>query len=507
MVQTSYKKYCIFLFRIARILAILMSFLVIGYLGDHYYAFRGRITTHYSFTNKGDQIISSFTPGSRIDKAEKRLSDGAVYRRMHHEPVYFDVKMPRLYEKVHVSFTYDNPDQKIIELGLSKGTSDFDFDFQPLENKLIDASLDWPSLHDINEDLSLLQKKRNYTSIQDFLLNPPMDAKIALYNYSFKPDIIIPGYQPSIEHILINEPLRGAHIFYIYAKDEPIDITFSWQELNRSFDADAVTVQLWQKNNLISEDALTGDGDTTASGHLSAYKSYRLFKEGIKEGVYKIVFKATDDVVLRTIDSAQEKFVIENNIFPTAGDDITSQIPDISTHPVTLYTSGAHMQFSTPHETALQVLNVNNETVTLEKVDTPSFWDSSTTSLANSAINTIHLSEGDVKVFTNGFFAFSEESFFDPNGNITSLTSDTDVDNIDYILFSHYTSPQRGAQWTTAEAVFDIRADHIAGGDNTLHFILSAPGLNETIQPIYIHDVTVTLEKAPFSLRDILNKF
>src|SRR3990167_7536652 len=101
-------------FRVLRAVCILVPVLVFG----------GLLVTHYSFAKDlrdQEQIISDLQPAGRVSSPEADLDSGVQYRRWRLEPIYFDVFMPRLYEKATVSLTYSNPSQKFISLGLRKG--------------------------------------------------------------------------------------------------------------------------------------------------------------------------------------------------------------------------------------------------------------------------------------------------------------------------------------------------------------------------------------------------
>ncbi|OGY83759.1 MAG: hypothetical protein A3F54_05255 [Candidatus Kerfeldbacteria bacterium RIFCSPHIGHO2_12_FULL_48_17] len=508
-------------FRVLRAVCILVPVLVFGWLLNQYFAFGGRLVTHYSFAKDlrdQEQIISDLQPAGRVSSPEADLDSGVQYRRWRLEPIYFDVFMPRLYEKATVSLTYSNPSQKFISLGLRKGNPEIanTFDFQPLENKIIDHSK-WSLLYDQANDISFLQEDNDFKSVQDFFNNVPRDKKVGVFNVNFHPPIILPDYAPQPGRLVINSTLRGRHVFYTYIKDEDLDLHFTWQDINRGFGADPVNVEIMHNDQLVKNVSLADDGQVTPSGLTSQPTDFRLQEADLPEGVYTIIFNITDDVFIRSIDTAQHLFVAENTLFLAAGEDYKQQIPDLDLAQTQVFSDALRLRAQTTHDTGLQVIDINGQSLILQTLGAPQAWNSpffditesaaAAAGLARPDITTITVPKNDVQLFANGFYAFTPDSYFNPRRNIVELTPDTPAVDLDYLLFSHYTPPGKRGKWLTTTASFDIRADHLQEGGRTLNFILSAPGLDLVDDDILIRDVTVTLEKKPFSFSKLKDFF
>lgn len=157
------------------------SFFIIIFLFllNKYLVPAGKLRISYDFSNK-PQMISELSPLGRVTPREKNLETGEVFQRMKGEPVYFTVKVPRSFDQAEVTIFYQNPSQKILELGLQKSTEWY-FELKPIENKFIDESL-WPRLEEKN--IILLQKEKKFNTIDEFLQNFSNEQGVVTYRYS-----------------------------------------------------------------------------------------------------------------------------------------------------------------------------------------------------------------------------------------------------------------------------------------------------------------------------------
>lgn len=123
-------------------------------------------------------LISDLHPANRI--IETRDSNQTFYV----DPVYFDAKVPRAFEKVMVDISWQNQAQPILELGARKARGEFGFVLKPLQNKVID-DLDWSCERE--DELLFCQKVKKYASLNKFFAQPA--GKLVVYH--FKPDVDI----------------------------------------------------------------------------------------------------------------------------------------------------------------------------------------------------------------------------------------------------------------------------------------------------------------------------
>ncbi|MFH2062044.1 MAG: LytR C-terminal domain-containing protein, partial [Candidatus Beckwithbacteria bacterium] len=117
------------------------------------------------------------------------------------------------------------------------------------------------------------------------------------------------------------------------------------------------------------------------------------------------------------------------------------------------------------------------------------------TSPANNSttLHKLEIPKNDLIINADGYFAFSQESFFDPEPIKTvDLSKVTDIDKIDYIV-GNYNAAKKEGEWYTAQAYFDSK-DIIIDGDN-LYFSLESPGLSSYGGEITIDSLEVTVKK------------
>ena len=147
---------------------VLVAVFLLGtlFLLNNYFVPRGHLELSYDFS-RDPTLISEITPRGRASDRMLNLKTKETVQRISGEPTYFTVTAPRSFDTAKVSFTYRNPEQNILELGLQKSEA-WNFELKPLENKLID-NFEWDRLE--KDNLILLQKQKQFNSIDNFLQN------------------------------------------------------------------------------------------------------------------------------------------------------------------------------------------------------------------------------------------------------------------------------------------------------------------------------------------------
>lgn len=87
---------------------------------------------------KQSPYFSDFYPSVRIKEVEQEKTTGSekiYFRRMIIDPVYFDLLMPRQFEKAKIKIKYQNPDQPLFQIGLKRIDRAWSFDFKELSSK------------------------------------------------------------------------------------------------------------------------------------------------------------------------------------------------------------------------------------------------------------------------------------------------------------------------------------------------------------------------------------
>lgn len=131
--------------------------------------------------NVGGKIsfCGELVPTARIVAAK----DGAVIKE---EPVYFDVRLSRKYDKVEAAIEYSDLRPDIFEFGVARDETRKNFDFAPLQNKILD-NLGWDKLE--AGGLVLYQRQPVYKNISNFLMNPGNFQETMVYRADLAPKI------------------------------------------------------------------------------------------------------------------------------------------------------------------------------------------------------------------------------------------------------------------------------------------------------------------------------
>ena len=132
---------------------------------------------------KGDanSPITDLHPKKRVvDLPEDKES-----QRFYLEPVYFDARAPRVFDRVKVNIIWQNQNQPILELGARQSRDAFAFVLKPLQNKIID-NLNWQCSR--YDEIVFCQKQSKYQNLSQFFNTPP-NEEVVTYNYSLPENI------------------------------------------------------------------------------------------------------------------------------------------------------------------------------------------------------------------------------------------------------------------------------------------------------------------------------
>lgn len=509
--------------KIARFILILIPIILFGWLFDRYFVPSGKLEVVYDF-KKDSPFISSFHPEARVEDIEKNISRNFYYQRIKEEPVYFEVKTPRYFQKATVTLEYQNPEQPIFELGIQKSKDEWDFLLRPLENKFIDNS-DWFRLEDKEKGIIFLQRskiveegntsqqageeeleevrEKEYQSIDDFLSNLPDDRGIATYRIDLAPYYKLKDYQKSSQGLIIEKSLRGSLTLFTYIKEEPLNFTFYYQDINRKIGPDRFNISVYYGGRKIYQDSQPDDGNIYPNGQGSELKNFKVEFPDLPEGSYQLELDLSDDLVIRKIETKQHLLVFKQKIFLVDNKEYIESLPDIKEIPAQLYSDANRFSFQAFHPNGLQTIKVDNTDVILEEEMKPYHLDLATT-LENEEekdlplkLKKIYSPRNDVIINANGYFSFTPDSFFLPESKITPLRENISFKDIDFLIAADYSSPSQNKYWTQVLQSFDLQ--YVYYEDKTLRFILSAPGLGNR-DNIKINKIKVLLEKEPITL-------
>lgn len=444
-------------------------FLLLFAIGlNRYFVPFGKLRVSYDFSSKPKKILSELSPLGRVTEREKSLETGETFQRMKGEPVYFEANVPRSFDTVQATVTYKNPGQNILELGVQKGEG-YIFDLRSLENQLIDKS-DWQKLEE--DGYTLLQKEKRFEGVRDFLENFPKDRIIGTYHAPLTYDFHLGDYVSNDQEQIIKKPLRGRVEMYTYIKNEALDFSFDWVDINRvSPAADPFLARVFHGNEEIYQ---------TSEDHI--------LLPDLDEGVYKIILDVNDDIVVQQIRTKQKFLVFARVLYIVDNAEYRNEIPSIDPTATTLYTDTRNFFFKTDHPAGLQNIGIDNTAVEISEVGklTPHLREvRGKTSLV--------LPQNDVFMMFDGFASFTEDTFFDPNYGIEDITSHTVPDELDYMIAKDYIPPEKEGPWKIATQTFGL--DFVPGDRKHMMFVFSAPGMEEVKEDIVIRKIELAFSK------------
>lgn len=481
-----------------RLVLTAIPILVLGWLINEHLALGGELSANYDL-NSNSPFISRISPSDRISELKKD-GNGVYYRTVLAEPLYFDLTLPRHFDQALVKVKFKNPAGLDFQLGLAGNSEKKQFDLKPLDNQLINNLLadkfNWSAVWEGN--LLLLQRGGRYRNVAEFLANLPAESRIAVHNYDLKRKFTLANYR-SGPGLTIDHSLRGSLTMYAYIKKENLDFTFMVQDVNRHPGADPISVNVYyQKDEPVFSQIFPDDGEAEATMVMSKPRELNIKMPSLKEGYYKIELPVSEDIFFRQIKTKQNLLVFANQLYLA---DEVGYWPSI--RPTSVYTDGRKLTARTPHLEGRQTLRVGQDNLAVSLVQQDySVWAAPDIKQGKSKLTAVYSPKNDVLIKTKGAFAFSQESFFNPN--ITALDDGLDLDEegIDFVLAT-YPSSEFNNGWQSAEVAFDLTK--VSAPDNKLRLAFSAPEVKKNSQ-LDIAGISVELKRGSMTWAELVPK-
>ncbi|HLD22216.1 MAG TPA: hypothetical protein VJB65_04935, partial [Patescibacteria group bacterium] len=311
------------------------------------------------------------------------------------------------------------------------------------------------------------------------------------------------SYEPQEGTLVIDRLLRGQHEFVTYIKNETLYAQFDLIDMNREFNDDIVSIEVYSGRTLIHTAFLSDDGINDARAQASVVRSLIVDIPNLPEGAYSLkVITSSDDVVISRIETFQHLFVAKGKLFLINNVEYQSILPHISTNSSTMYAQNMQFSARTDHPSGLQTIFVDDEELSLETVSQTMYWSPRTTD--TSVLHTVTLPKNDVILYSNGYFAFAKEHFFDPDYLVERLSETTTLDALDYILYTNYQQAEEGTRNRTQQIHIDLNQTTV--DRKQLTFVLSAPGIDRRSATLMIQRVQFDFHREPL-LKRLLQKF
>jgi len=416
----------------------------------------GHIVYQNNFSNNfwhGQNFIEMFSPAERVE-------NGNGFVRIFGDPVYFSFFTPRKFETAHVTLTYQNLNEAhdpVMELGLLMDKTIWNYQLEPIQNGLIEnLAGTWNKIE--SNGLTLLQRQTKFSSVDEFLKSNPKREELALYNYDLKTSFVLSDYKAT--NSWQNYPsLRGAYQFYVYIKNENLNLKLTLARLENLDTADTAILlvsdqsgrEIWRKD--ISKDMVLN-----------------LNLPNLTEGVYKVELRTGDNIVTKSFSTTQNKLVFINRFWTMAPSDF--------------YGDNNILKVRTVNPASLGDFYFGATKFNVDKTYIPFNFNID----QHSGFYNIKTSQADLIVETNGLFALSSEQYFNPD--YKRFNADLDLSKINYILAS-YKAPAVVNGNKVATADFVLSNAYREFGKNS--FMISAPGADSSTD-IIIKNVKIELQ-------------
>jgi hypothetical protein len=214
----------------------------------------------------------------------------------------------------------------------------------------------------------------------------------------------------------------------------------------------------------------------------------------VAAGVYRYKVVVDDDIVISHIETQQERFVVKNTVFPINNVTYSAQLPELSLTPTTLYTNASKLIGVTEHTTSFQTISIGqDDQLVMGQLHAPTLWHARTSA---DRLRAVTEPLGDVELSTTGYFSFTKDSWFDPDGLVQPIDEFTSLSTLDYVVVNtDYHPPTH----TTTDLVQTVSIDlnETTIDRKHLQFVLSIPSIAEQNNQLQIKSVTFDFQRPP----------
>lgn len=424
-------------------------------------------------------FIDPIAPRERVTEPKKN-AQGEWYQTVTGDPAFFYVHPHRSFSSVDATIVFQNHDTPIVEFGALASKNPERYTLLPLQNLIIDQS-SWPRLSE--DGLLLLQRKPQYSSVQEFLLNPPSRDQIATYHADLSAPFRLSDYVASKTQQTIPVSLRGSFILKTYAKNEPLQFEFSYMDMNRDNGADPVSLLVTNEQGEPIAHAEAPDDGVVNTGKASMLKTVAVQTGPVSEGVYKLEFQTNRDIFVRSIQTFQQKIVFLNGVYLADEDGYKNAFT-----PVTFWTEAKQLSMQTRHAQSVQTVTLGTNFLSLSAP-----YQLMTTVISDPGLVPVKIEKGDVEVVTDAPIAFSQAQYFRPDP--VRLLPHTDLDQlgVNYVL-AHYTPPTEQDGWSRATVHLDTSSILLQNQDSW-KFTFSTPEIGDLHTSVDVKEIILEMNK------------
>ncbi len=458
-----------------RIIWLILLGLIVAFLAWQLVSPTGSWTCRQEFSSNSSWPLTQFADGrSCLGAASpgERVAQGTGGPLlMLADPVYFSVFSPRPFSRAELNITYRpslSSSTPIFEAGFLADKKLWRYQLKPVYNLWLERGFSgWSSVSD--GQYQLIQKESTYKSVSDFLSswkNGELKACtgndcLATYNVNladYPSALDLSALNQAQTNSVIKYSLRGAHQFYFYLAGSSLDLSGAITDRNDNKDKDEAEFLLFTNGRQVASVKIPDNRlEKEESGDVSSSQSFQIARSDLSPGIYRLEFRASDDLLLSNLSvnspylSAINKIWIEGN------------------NPLKLLTDAAYLQIKALDPAVLQTVNFGQT-----EIDITEIYHQYEIKNKQSGPYDINLISGGLILENNGVFALSASSLINPDyprlDRFAPLTG-----KIDYILAEYQPTKTLADAWYKSSLDFAI-ADFYRE-NNQYSLILSAPGL------------------------------
>lgn len=398
-------------------------------------------------------------------------------QRMIEDPVYINARVPGPYPEAQVEMEFRVIHQPLVEFGIIRDKSGKQMEMVPWYSEMLESDK-WRRAKNARN------KGFVFDGTPDSRLDRMDTRNLALWLATTTSPIMEDPATTSTQKYQVS--LRGQHDFWLVPAGGKIDLELKIQDVNRSRNGGSVAIEVSKNGQVISYDAISasGSGDQGYSNRIPVTVRHN----NLEAGVYRVRFVADDDIFIREISTSNPRFVIGPRL--NIGD-VVGYLD--SPQAFTGITNARHIVAETFHKEGLQEISFGPtsgkvlQTHTATRIDRDDSIDTPVKLIAPL---------GDVRIISDGFFALSEDAFFEPEPRRLKPETHGINEGLEAVLTDYKGVEKLENGWVKAKAVFKIPTDA-----DMLRFVLSAPGLRSRAGAVDIRKMTITYRRAPMNMQ------
>jgi hypothetical protein len=417
--------------------------------------------------------IDPFLPWERVTSPGPQ-EDGWTGQRIVDDPVYSSVRVPGVYDSVDVSLEFRPIRQTLVELGILRDTDTMAFDFAPIWFAPFEST-NW--------------HEASYGSQKGFVNSASSASLLASSDFN-----TLAVWHASATPLALNDPtapqktthvtLRGGHDFWAVPSAGKISFTFEMQDSNRATGADSVVFRVYKDDTELEREVVGIGGSRDVKMGPVFKKTIEL--DHLAPGAYRIQFTADDDVFIRSITTPSSHWVVGPRL--VFGDQVGYST---TTQAGLAWSDSRHLALETFHVEGLQRVTFADQSTKLVRTHTPFRIDRTD---RETTPKRLEAPVGDVRIVGDGWFSFSQETFFAPQPRRVTDFTDPDAEGIRAVLTPYERPEQLGYGWYRATVHFPISPNQ-----DRLKIALSAPNLLTRGAAVDVRHVTLTYHRPPLS--------